>query len=67
MDLTGLKAALKIINEATLPELERMLDELAAKPGEDLHDILDRLDGTRITVTMEIHIPPKGSKRESEA
>ncbi len=67
MDIAGLKDAIKTINAATIPELERILDELLANAGDDAHDILDRLDGTRITVTMEIHIPPRGSKRESEA
>lgn len=63
MDLTGLKDAVKTINAATIPELERILDELLAKALDDVHDILDRLDGARVTTTTEIHIPPRGSKR----
>jgi hypothetical protein len=51
MDLTGAKGAVDGINEKTIPELEGAFKNAV----QDLHELLDRLNGISVVVI----VPPR--------
>lgn len=57
-------ATLKDLIENGIPALRTMLKDVLATGADDAHGILDRVNGTRITVTaeFEIVVPPRTDK-----
>lgn len=64
MDLIGLQKALDKFNDESLPELRELIDGRLAKLLNDVHEILDRLDGIRFR--GEVSIPPRGVGPKTE-
>lgn len=59
MDLIGLQKTLDKFNEETIPKLESLINSDLKTIIDEIHALLDRLDGTRIDA--KISIPPRGS------
>jgi len=57
MSLTDVKPAVELLNNTTLPALEEMLRRLVIIQADELHRLIERLDG--IEITMTIKVPPR--------
>jgi hypothetical protein len=58
VDVLSLQKALDKLNDETLPKVEKLVNDDLTKLVTEVHALLDRIDGTKINVTIDV--PPRG-------
>ena len=59
MDLLNIQKAIDKLNDETLPRLETLIQRDLKIAVDEIHGLLDRLDG--IQISGRVDVPPRGS------